>query len=508
MANLTQQTYRNTFSGSVVAGMGSLFKPNGRRYYVLEHKVSSKYHKAGESQEIIVDNIELGRDTHCQVRFDDSFATVSRRHAAIVRHGDGWKLIQISRTNSTLLNGHPIQNEWYLQNGDEIQLSLNGPKLGFIVPTGDKATVGSIGMTRRLSLFRQQALAPYKHAIWALSCILVLSIIGLTTWNILQKKSFDAQIADARNRIKELIASGDSLQILMQESEKEQARLDSVLKAYGKRGGTKVVHHYGTTQGRAFTPYEEDVFFLSTIKVVVTDGEEEVVMRTPKGNNYGWIGTGFLLDDGRFVTAKHCVESWKFFNSLEQLQANLSMDEESLELFLYALGPNPLSVVSYIKAESQTKTLYFKSTDFVMNKTTESQYSLGGDFTIVHSPINDGTDWAYVPAGVTKAKGRIHADSDLASNLDGGQDLTVLGFPFGKGALDASKFGPLYGSCKSARKGLNHGLIEVSSRSFESGNSGGPVFAVKGGKVNVVGIVSYELRGTSLGGLVPISNLR
>lgn len=147
MVGHTTKPYKNTLSGSVGAGMGSIFAPGGKKYYILEHKVSSKYHRAGECQEIIVDNITLGRDSHCQVRFDESFKTVSRRHAAIVKDGDMWKLVQISQTNSTFLNGRPIKTEWYLQNGDEIQLSVNGPKLGFIIPTGKKSTVGSIGLT-------------------------------------------------------------------------------------------------------------------------------------------------------------------------------------------------------------------------------------------------------------------------------------------------------------------------------------------------------------------------
>ena len=190
MAGKTTRPYKATLSGSIGAGMGSVFNPRGRKYYILEHKVSSKYHRAGEAQEIIVDQIEIGRDSRCQVRFDDNFSTVSRRHAAIIKDGDNWKLVQISKTNTTLLNGRPVQNEWYLQNGDEIQLSVNGPKLGFIVPTGKKATVGSIGLTRRLSLFRQQALRPYKQAIVALSIILVLAIGGLGTWNVMLKNDF------------------------------------------------------------------------------------------------------------------------------------------------------------------------------------------------------------------------------------------------------------------------------------------------------------------------------
>lgn len=113
MSDKTVQ-YKRTIRGSVGAGVGSLFNGNGRRYYVLEHKAASKFHKAGEAQKIIIDEIEMGREASCQVRFDDTFSTVSRRHAAIVRDGDKWKLVQLSKTNSTFLNGKKIETEWYL----------------------------------------------------------------------------------------------------------------------------------------------------------------------------------------------------------------------------------------------------------------------------------------------------------------------------------------------------------------------------------------------------------
>ena len=117
---------------------------SGRTYFILEHKTSSKYHQAGESQKIIVDQVELGRDASCQVRFDESFETVSRKHAAIVRDGENWKLIHLSHSNPTLVNGHPINGSYYLQTGDEIQLSVGGPRLGFIVPQGRQALTSSI----------------------------------------------------------------------------------------------------------------------------------------------------------------------------------------------------------------------------------------------------------------------------------------------------------------------------------------------------------------------------
>ena len=52
------QNYKRTLAGSVGAGMGALMGASGRTYFILEHKTSSKYHQAGESQKIIVDQVE------------------------------------------------------------------------------------------------------------------------------------------------------------------------------------------------------------------------------------------------------------------------------------------------------------------------------------------------------------------------------------------------------------------------------------------------------------------
>ena len=197
-------SYKRTIAGSVGAGMAAVFNASGRQYYILEHKTESVYHHVGESQKIIVDQVELGRDSACQVRFDESFETVSRRHAAIVKDGDGWKIIPLSQTNPTFVNGQPILADTKLNNGDEIRLSSKGPLMGFIVPQGKQSLVSSIGMTERLSLFRQQALRPYKRAIWTLAIILVLAIAGLVAWNIMQGKKFDKELLQKQQQIEEV----------------------------------------------------------------------------------------------------------------------------------------------------------------------------------------------------------------------------------------------------------------------------------------------------------------
>ena len=199
-----EANYKRTVAGSVGAGMAAVFNASGRQYYILEHKTESLYHHAGESQKIIVDQVELGRDSACQVRFDESFETVSRRHAAIVKDGENWKIIPLSQTNSTIVNGQPIQAEKVLTSGDEIRLSSKGPLMGFIIPQGKQSLVSSIGMTERLSLFRQLALRPYKRALWIMAVILVLAIAGLVTWNVLQAKKFDQELETKQQQIEQV----------------------------------------------------------------------------------------------------------------------------------------------------------------------------------------------------------------------------------------------------------------------------------------------------------------
>lgn len=196
--------YKRTIAGSVGAGMGAIFNASGRSYYILEHKTESKYHHAGESQKIIVDQIELGRDSSCQVRFDESFETVSRRHAAIVKEGNDYKLIPLSQTNTTLINGQVVTGEWHLTSGDEIRLSSKGPLLGFIVPQGEQSLVKSIGFTERLNLFRKQALRPYKTALWILAIVLILAVAGLVTWNVLQGQKFENDLELKQQQIEQV----------------------------------------------------------------------------------------------------------------------------------------------------------------------------------------------------------------------------------------------------------------------------------------------------------------
>ncbi len=506
------QRYKRTLKGSIGAGVQSVLGSD-RRFYILEHKISSKYHKTGENQQIIVDQIELGRASTCQVRFDESFPTVSRRHAAIVRDGDNWKLVQLSQTNSTFLNGHQVQKEWYLQNGDEIQLSVNGPKMGFITPAGKKGTVGSLGLTRRLSLFGQQALRPYKYAIAVLSILLVLSVGGLGTWSYLRGNEYERLIADAQQRLETLKGKNGELEKLMAESAKEQKRLDSLLKLKQRpirktvvvRGGTGT--HVGTssTGGEAanLQAYEKNIYFIQAVVMAVYNGQR-IPLETSDGGYIGWTGTGFLLSDGRFVTAKHCVEGWKFdvASFLKSYVSKMKDDTHEALLLSGMAGENGVKLVSYILATSPTDEIKLLSTNFRMPTSEERTMAIDEEGKIkVRVSTGGGNDWAYARANKS---GNIPGDASLSSSLPAGVKLQVLGYPLGMKADGGSC---LYGSCQTSSRGLKGGVILITGNNYEHGNSGGPVFYNDNGKPKAIGIVSFGT-GQHMGGIVPLCNLR
>jgi hypothetical protein len=82
------------------------------------------------------------------------------------------------------------------------------------------------------------------------------------------------------------------------------------------------------------------------------------------------------------------------------------------------------------------------------------------------------------------------------------------------GAVDTPSLSPLYGSCKTSQAGLEKGIIRISARNYESGNSGGPVFYMQNGKLTEtefrclkpITLSDYEYIIVDLPPLMPVSD--
>lgn len=484
----------------------------GRRFYVLEHKVSSRYHKAGENQRIIVDQIELGRDPRCQVRFDDSFTTVSRRHAAIVKDGDGWKLIQLSKTNPTYLNGVRVDSMWYLQNGDEIQLATNGPKIGFILPAGDQGLVRSIGLSARMSLFRKQALRPYRTAITAMGCVLLaLAAVGGYFLFDQARTIREQRELIASHKVEADRAKAIQDSVITQLSEENaglaadvEARKKEMERLRGQLGRVqRTVDNINTVtssvDNSAIDACLPGVFFIKTVSFDITlpDGTSGSLDCSDDGVP-GWSGSGFLLSDGRFVTARHVAEGWYFW------QDGGGRDDTMLELNKIANNGGKV-VCNFVAVSSSGQQIKFSSDQCRTDRSHDRTGNTDSGEIISLARI-DNTDYAYFRANASG--GGLPHDADKSSRLERGTKLTVLGFPLGIGYKSTSEVNPIYGSGIVAVQGLQDGVILTTDTNYEQGNSGGPVFYTDSdGKLVVIGLVSAGA-GRTTGFIVPLSAIK
>ena len=171
--------------------------------------------------------------------------------------------MHLSKTNPTLINGKPVGKEWYLQDGDEIQLSYEGPKIVFIIPLNNNT--GTLGLSHRMTLFRQQALRPYKTTILILSMVLVIAVASLVYWNFENEKTwknkFD-QTTYEMDSLREALVKESKRVIMLNEENlslkessdreinylkkwiKERiAWLDEKLDYVDERTGIKMIHH-------------------------------------------------------------------------------------------------------------------------------------------------------------------------------------------------------------------------------------------------------------------------
>lgn len=503
--------YKRTLGGSIGAGMKSVMGGDRRRYFILEHKVSSKYHKAGENQKIIVDQIEIGRDPKAQVRFDESFNTVSRKHAAIVRDGDNWKLIPLSQTNSTYLNGHKVDKEWYLQNGDEIQLSTNGPKLGFITPAGDKGLVKSIGMTARLNLFRKQALKPYKTALACVGGILVIAVTLGTIFLAREHEENDklkgivaeqSELIDQHKQLVDSISDATATQLAQAKVEKDALvkRINTMQGQMSNLQNQQRNISVGTQglNGDALTQAANYTYFVmpTAIEVTLKDGKS-ATFEPGKDDAPSWVGTGFLLEDGKFVTARHVVQPWFYWLDGDGIN-------EALAQLNQIVNDGGKVKVYYTAFASSGDRISFNSDQFSVNKSGDEVGRLENGVKLSLAQQNN-LDYAYVKTG---KHGGLSYNKNLSNTLHRGDKLALLGFPGGYGAYSPSSINPISSTVTVGVDNLDHGLILTSETNMDHGNSGGPAMILgEDGKYVVVGIAS-AMTGKNLGFIVPVSVIR
>lgn len=571
-----ETNYKKTVSGSIGAGISAVFNGSDRRYFILEHKTQSAFHQMGENQKIIVDQVELGRSSTCQVRFDESFDTVSRRHAAIVKDGDGWKIISLSQTNHTYVNGLPV-TEAKLNNGDEIRLSSNGPVLGFIVPQGARSMVNSIGLTERMSLFRKQALRPYKTAIAVLAVLLLVGVGTLSFFNIKTNNDLKKQVEITKDLQEQLVAGAEKLnnvqvemldkdaqyKKLQEEAASNKALTSEQIAANNRRLAAisaekrELAQQYNEIRNQmaelqqnledigqsspevvvpslidenAKIPVEtvsEDVKFSSIEEcipaifhismdniTVYMDGQELFELDT-KTSIIG--GTGFMLNDGTFVTARRVVQPWFYYRDTNfgtTKGGGIRRTDWTGWRLYWAWSAGANVVAEFTASNSEGYSFQFKSTvmshsdDYVVETTSDIynrgiKVKRGDDLAVLvnryenkeyYVSTADKKDWA----SLAKTEAKAYSNGGLVFNTDYSAhpqmgEVTILGFPKNEGAVSSFEIKPIEAKNSINTPDLNrNGLIELSTKRFVPGNDGAPVLAQIDGVWTVIGVLCHS----------------
>lgn len=254
------------------------------------------------------------------------------------------------------------------------------------------------------------------------------------------------------------------------------------------------------TENTAIDRCIPNVFFIKAVGFVITypDGKcQQMTCGSGRDEMPSWTGTGFLLADGRFVTARHVVEAWSFPNGGGEL------DEGVVALNIVANNGGKV-VAKFVAISSNGTQILFTSDQCTINRRSDKVSLTDKGAKLVVAEIDD-TDYAYFHTGRTLG---LPHNNALSTTLARGAKLVVLGFPLGIGANSANDINPILGSGIVAAPGLQKGVILTTDSNYEQGNSGGPVFkANSNGDLEVIGLVSAGA-GNTMGFIVPIAAVK
>lgn len=492
--------FKRSVKGTLSAGVSSLMGGDGKKYYIVEFKFDSKTHHQGEEKPILVDEAFIGRDPKCQIHIDEEFATVSREHAIIKKNGENYILVHRSQTNATYVNGQQVNGEVELHNGDEIQLSAGGPRLGFIVPQGEKAFVKSIGMSQRFSEFRKQALRPYRTALVLILLFLVLAIGGLLWYMSENNKNYEEQLAAQQELIDD---QNSTIQTLGQ-------KISSLFKRNSHKGKKNANVAEGVEYNEDMAVFEDYVYFikLASISVTAKPGSEaeEVLSEVSDGRTWTYtftedetaVATGFITSDGYFVTARHVIEPWAYIETVDF--------ENPLFWAAYLTCPGmggTIDATYHIECKTgDRRTLNFREFTVSRHRDEDVQLTATDNDPYKIRRAMSKNDYAYVRLPL---KSNLVVNKELSSKIPSGTRLEILGFPNAMGG-DKNYIRPQYTYATTSNSGLYHGQIPVTGANLEYGISGGPVFCEQNGAYYVVGLVSRGL-GKHSGVIVPMSQI-
>lgn len=264
------------------------------------------------------------------------------------------------------------------------------------------------------------------------------------------------------------------------------------------------IHEKGKRNIVVFENEIESIYKVEADTLLVLSIQNDTLDAIPAHRTF--VGTGFVTDEGYFVTARHCVEFWL------SMENELRPDPEEISSLIVrraidAETDSTVRLVSKLRVTSRNgeNVWHFTSDDFLMDKTRDNIYECGNYSAsyLWRSVVSlfEKRDAELGDVAVMKwPSGRGSITLAGASEIyETETPLCAFGYPQseGDGAVFTSDEGSIYQRKESADECF------ICTKGFDQGFSGGPVF-VKENR-SVAGIVSRSSDNHTL--VVPVSQI-
>jgi hypothetical protein len=321
--------------------------------------------------------LTIGRGEDCDIRYPSELSMVSRRQCSLEnRSGKIFLIPESEAVNPLLVNGVVVDFEYELRNGDEIQISYDGPKLRC---NFTESKLAGVGITGRLNTAIEQATRPLKIMIFSLGGILIAALVFLVI-------SIYSGYQSSK-KIENLLANLEELQVSRQLVEDElrefSTRSDASTELinnlrttsynYEQRirklqnqlneiaGGAKPIKESSSlainNSAEPFIPNapfkgsedinlpKEDLYLITARSITLSRAGKEPVKRDsealinanllPYKKEVLWTGLGILTANGELVTARSSIQPWRYdpeISTLFKFLSALEADGEGLNL--------------------------------------------------------------------------------------------------------------------------------------------------------------------------------
>ncbi|MBR5861676.1 MAG: hypothetical protein IKY71_10070, partial [Bacteroidaceae bacterium] len=262
------------------------------------------------------------------------------------------------------------------------------------------------------------------------------------------------------------------------------------------------------------------VYYIKMDNVAIYDRSGKLIYQFDMSDFVG--GTGFLLEDGRFVTARRVIEPWFYYWSssigednkgniwtLGDLQACVNAGlkvEGNFTAYSPAQTSFKFSTSEMTKSAPKVKTVIdtYKVSRY-LRRMIDSSVSI-----YVYDSKASADDWATLgKREQLNVVDGLKYSASASLSPKSGENVIILGYPHSDGFSNSLTVNPEQRKNTINSPDLNDvDVIEMSTKRFYKGADGAPVFQKIDGAWTVIGILGHTDGASDRDFAAPIANIR